>query len=552
MVMLMNKIGKYIGIGILCLFAFILTVKANDNIIYVDLSNLKYSTDNSNYDSIKEYSTLEEFLIDYNSNNLPDIYITNFLFDGVSSVKVLDLDDYIEKDSNDLEMEELKIKVINVNTTGDIEFSGTIKGAMIGVDTNNRKGNINLILNNVNLDTDSKKAPAIYVYNKDKNDTNCIVTIKTKTGTKNYIEGGKLKKVSLVGSDELSNYKNYYSNDALTNYNKYLSYYGVYTSSEIKNILFAKVEADSEDLADGDPYYFYKASGAISSDIDLYFEGNGYLKVTSKKDEGIETKGNLTFSGGTGDYEIIAMDDALNTTTTSSSNTTVRNDITIDVNSLIAIVNEEAEEGDAIDSNGKLIINGGTIYAFANPKIQDAGLDSTNGTYINGGTVIATGNMIDEISKESKQKYLFASFNQISADTLIVIKDQSNNIITAFKTSRNIQNLLYSSSDLNYNSYKIYTGGKIDGEETNGLYTKINSYSGGTEISYNDSSQGMNQQKNESNISNVLLIALIIEIISLIIVVSILKIINQKNRNSSLTNETSSNEETIEGMEQNE
>ena len=74
---------------------------------------------------------------------------------------------------------------------------------MIGVNTNNITKDINIILNGVSIDTDSKKVPAIYVYNKDKNYTNFKVTIKTVSGTKNYIEGGKLKKVSLIGSDEL-------------------------------------------------------------------------------------------------------------------------------------------------------------------------------------------------------------------------------------------------------------------------------------------------------------------------------------------------------------
>ncbi len=338
--------------------------------IYVKLDSLEYSTTNKNYKSITEYKTLEEFLKDYNSNKLPDIYITDFIFDGVSTVKIYDLDDYIEEDSNDIDISEVDIKVININTTGDIEFTGEAKGIMLGVDTNNKKGNINIILNNASIDTDSKKAPAIYVYNKDKNYTDCIVTIKTLSNTKNYIEGGKLKKVSLIGSDELDKYSSYYSNDSLTNYNKYSSYYGVYSSDQINNILFATVTADNEDLNDGDPYYFYKASGAISSDIDLYFEGDGYLKVTSKGDEGIETKGNLTFSGGTGDYEIYAEDDCINTTTANNSNSTVINDITIDVNSLLASVNVDADEGDAIDSNGKLIINGGNIYAFANLIVE--------------------------------------------------------------------------------------------------------------------------------------------------------------------------------------
>ena len=496
------------------LLLFTLNVNAETKSIYVNLETLKYSTNKTDYKSITEYEELEEFLKDYNSNNLPDIYITDFLFDGVSAVKTPDLDDFIENDSNDTKIKTLSIKVININTTGNIEFTGEITGAMIGVDTNNKKGEINIVLNNASIDTDSKKAPAIYVYNKDKNYTDCKVTIKTVSGTKNYIEGGKLKKVSLVGSDELDKYSSYYSNDNLTNYTKYSSYYGIYTKSEIENILFATVQADNEDLQDGDPYYFYKASGAISSDIDLYFEGTGFLSVTSKNKEGIETKGNLTFSGGTGDYEIYAEDDCLNTTTASSSGTTVRNDLTIDVNSLLAYVSEDADEGDAIDSNGKLIINGGTIYAFAHPTSPDAGLDSGNGTYINGGTIIATGNMTDQISSESKQDFIYASFNGINADTLIVIKNQDDEILAAFKTSRSISNLLYSSKDLDYDSYKIYTGGTIEGDDTNGLYTKINSYTGGEEISFNIVSNDMRNNE-QSDISGNILIILIVEVILL-------------------------------------
>ena len=505
----MKKIIKYFSILLIGLIT-LNTAEAKENTI--NLENLS---------EIKEYESLEELIKDYKENNLPEIYITNFLFDGVSSVKTPDLDDFIENDSNETKIKTLEIKVININTTGNIELTGEIKGAMLAINTNEKKGDINIILNNVTLDTDSKKAPAIYVYNKDKNYTDCKVTIKTKENTKNYIEGGKLKKVSLISSDELDKYTKYYSNETLSNYNKYTSYYGIYTSEEIENILFAQVQADNEDLQDGDPYYFYKASGAISSDIDLYFEGEGFLKVTSKNKEGIETKGNLTFEGGTGDYEIYAQDDCLNTTTAQGTN--VRNDILINVHSLLAQVSEDADEGDAIDSNGTLTINGGTIYAFAHPTSPDAGLDSVKGTYINGGTVIATGNMTDQISNESKQKYIYATFNQIEKDTLIAIKDKNDKIITAFKTNRNIKNLLYSSSELKDTSYKIYTGGEIDGEEENGLYTTINNYKNGEEISYKDTTN--NQIKiQKNNISDVLLKALLIEISTLILFISIVYI----------------------------
>ena len=236
-------------------------------------------------------------------------------------------------------------------------------------------------------------------------------------------------------------------------------------------ILFAKIEASKDDLADGDPYYFYKASGAISSDIDLYFEGKGYLEITSNKKEGIETKGNLTFSGGTGDYVIEALDDCLNTTMEGN----YRNAITIDVNSMKAIVSLDADEGDAIDSNGTLIINGGTIIALAKPG-SDAGLDSSNGTYINGGTIISTGDMYDQISSDSKQNFMVLSFSErVNSDELITLLDNSDSLVFSFLTDRTYSNLIYSSPSLN-GTYYLYKDGNVSSDDSllylSGTYTK--------------------------------------------------------------------------------
>lgn len=457
----------------------------------VNLSNLTYSVGGTEAELTKyTQDDFDKFLSDYNSGNLPELYVTEFLFDGVSMVKTYDLDDFVEE-GNDTEVETLDITAINVNTTGSVEFTGEITGGMIAVDTNGRSGEVNLILNNVKIDTDSKKTPAIYVYNKDITYTGCKVTIKTATGSKNYIEGGKFKKVSLIGSDELSNYSSKYSGDSSNWYSSYTNYYGVYTSEQIKNILFAKVQADNEDLADGDPYYFYKGAGAISSDIDLYFEGTGYLEVISKNKEGIETKGNLTFSGGTGDYVVKAEDDCLNTTTTSSSSKSARNSLTIDVNSLYAIVDagEDSDEGDAIDSNGTLVINGGIIVAIAHPG-QDAGLDSVSGTYINAGTVLATGDMYDAISSESKQNYIVLSFaNKVETDSLITLVNENDEAIMSYKTDRTFTNLIYSSADLTDGTYNLYKGGSVDGSENSGFYTEINNYTKGTMQAY--STEGM-------------------------------------------------------------
>ncbi|MBR1376188.1 MAG: carbohydrate-binding domain-containing protein [Bacilli bacterium] len=488
-----KHIGGIVTLVILIVLTVVISIvyinKYNSiSTLKVNLTNLTYEVDDSVIE-LKKYTQdeFDAFVKDYNEGNLPSIYVTEFIFDGVAMVKPYDLDDFLEE-GNDYEYDALEITTINVNTIGNIEFTGEIVGGMIAVNTNDIKGNINLVLNGVNIDTDSKKVPAIYVYNKDINYTDHKVTIKTVEGTQNYIEGGKLKKTSLVANEELSNYTNNYSGDNKTNYETYTNYYGVYTSSEINNILFAKIEADKEDLQDGDPYYFYKASGAISSDIDLYFEGEGYLSVISKNKEGIETKGNLTFSGGTGDYYINAEDDCLNTTTDGDN---YRNSLTIDVNKLVAIVDLDADEGDAIDSNGTLTINGGIVIALSKPG-QDAGLDSSKGTYVNGGTILATGDMYDEISSDSKQNFIVLSMGErISEDTLITLLDDTENVIFSYLTDRTYTNLIYSSSSLKEGTYSLYKGGSVTGTNEYGLYRTITNYQKGTMLGYTNTGVGM-------------------------------------------------------------
>ncbi|MBQ3475128.1 MAG: carbohydrate-binding domain-containing protein [Bacilli bacterium] len=481
-------------IGVVGLLIFNYFYKQSHDFVYViNVSNLTYSNKKMKTYSQSDFDT---FLSDYKSKTLPEVYVTEFLFDGVSMYKPLDYDDFV-KEGNNLKVEPLKITNININTTKKLEFTGNLKGGMVSINTNHLDADLNITLNDLKIDTDSKKVPVVYAYNKDITYTDHKVTISTKKNTHNYLDGGKLKKISLIPSEDLNNYSDNYS--ANISYSNYTNYYGVYSSSDIDNILFAKVKANEEDLKDGDPYYFYKASGAISSDIDLYFEGEGYLEVNSKNDEGIETKGNLTFSGASGDYVVNAYDDCLNTTTDKSDNENARNTITINVNSLTAIVSLDAKEGDAIDSNGELILNGGKIIAISFPG-SDSGLDSEDGIYINAGAVISTGDMLDSISPNSKQKFIALSFSvKPEENDIVTLLNKDNKNVFAFKTDRSYSNLIYSSGNLDIGNYTLYKNGEIDGEETNGFYTKINSYNLGVQLAYSslgDKNGGMPEDRN--------------------------------------------------------
>lgn len=458
--------------------------------IYVNLSDFTMTVD-GNTNEIKTY-TLEDydtFLEDYNNNNLADIYITEFLFDGVSTVYKMSLsDDLTAIEDNDL----IEANVININTVANIEFSGTAKKTTIAVNTNDKEGDINLMLNNVTL-TSKNTLPAIFAYNKDTSYDAVKVTIYSMAGTTNTITGGRLKKVSLMDKDNLDSYASYSSNYTNSDLS---AYYGIYSASEIENILFATETADSEGISEGDPLYYYKYAGAISSDIALYFAGSGSLNITSTKNEGIETKGDIYFEGGEGDYTITAYDDCINASTNGSL-------ISISVNSLVcdcAIeyeTNDNGEtvaasdaEGDGIDSNGSIYIYNGLIITKACEQSQDSGLDSNSGIYINGGTVCSTGNMLDAISEESSQVYLTLTFSQkVEAGTSIVITDDNENVVMAYTTDRAYQSIVLSSSDLALDtSYHLYKGGELEGTIFNGYYTSVSSYTTGTMQQYTSTS----------------------------------------------------------------
>lgn len=403
----------------------------------------------------------EKFKSDYKSGKLKDIYVTDFLFDGVDAVKNYDLDDF--KNNENFKPSVLDGTVLNINRTGNIEITGTLENGMVAVNTNKLKGDLNLYLNNVRIDTKKKYWPAIYIYNNDINYKDVNVSINTLSNTKNYITGGRLKKVSLMSSKECEEDSKYSS-----------EYYNVYRKEEMKedykNILFARIKADKEGIKDGDPTVYYKSSGAISSDIKLTFEGDGYLSVSSYNKEGIEGKSDLVFRGG--DYYIYSLDDAINTTTSKESSmyNTFSSNTVIDVNRLVAVVSPLAKEGDAIDSNGRLTINGGEIYAISNPHSHDSGLDALEDfdlgeVYINGGTILATGNMTSNISDGSKQKYLVFNVDNINEGDLLAIKDDNNTPILAFRTDRKFSNIVFSSNLIANNNYNIYKNGDVDALE---------------------------------------------------------------------------------------
>lgn len=198
----------------------------------------------------------------------------------------------------------------------------------------------------------------------------------------------------------------------------------------------------------------WKQDGGIYSYMSLNVYGPGSLLLDADN-EGLDTELHLTINGG--DITILSDNDGINTNEDGVSVTTINaGNLTIHAGL--------GAEGDGIDSNGYLVINGGTVISAAKP-VSDAGLDSDLGSYIHGGTVIAMGSTMDWAESDSRQVTMNLQFAQKqNADSKITITREDGTEIFAFDTagehSRGFSGLILSSPAFQRGeTYNVYIDG---------------------------------------------------------------------------------------------
>ncbi|MBQ3112411.1 MAG: carbohydrate-binding domain-containing protein [Firmicutes bacterium] len=220
-----------------------------------------------------------------------------------------------------------------------------------------------------------------------------------------------------------------------------------------------------------------KHDGAISANVSLGFGGSGRLELAGDK-EGIEVKfGHLTFDGG--EYQITAMDDPIGA---SEDGVAV---ITFNNGEVLAFVDALAEEGDGVDSNGYIVVNGGTLIAKSCPHSADSGLDADMGISINGGTVLALGNMYDNISEGSLQPFMALQLAEHSGRLLAVTADEA--ALLAAEVPAEYGYVVLSSPFISEGEYELYDAESVSGAEYAGLYTEISSFEKGEQLGWSGS-----------------------------------------------------------------
>ena len=163
----------------------------------------------------------------------------------------------------------------------------------------------------------------------------------------------------------------------------------------------------------------WKQDGAIYSYMSMNIYGPGALKLNADN-EGLGSELHLTINGG--DITILSGNDGINTNEDNVSVTTINA-------GTVRIAAGLGEEGDGIDSNGYLVVNGGTVISAAKPQ-SDSGLDSSCGSFIHGGTVIAFGAAMDWAESDSNQVTMNLQFSQRQTGALRITTEDGAEIFS--------------------------------------------------------------------------------------------------------------------------
>lgn len=387
---------------------------------------------------------------------------------------------------------------VKITEGGDHTVSGTLSNGMIVVDTTDK---VKLRLNNVNISNSS--GAAIYCKNAKK------MFITLVSGSVNTLTDGSYyqdqsQKGTISSNDDLEikgtgtlnitgNYKHAISGDddinlenGVINIRSAVSD-GVHANGSIEvkggtyNITVSKdcLQTEDEELIIEDGNLTLSAgSQALTSDTGVVING-GTVNI-AKAEEGVEAP-NITINGGT--LSVNANDDGLNATMGTGSFQSDGSMLKITGGSIYL----NSTIGDPLDSNGSLIISGGTTVVHGPQGSPEVAVD-VNGTFtVSGGTVFYCGPsalMAQYPTGASQQYTIAAMFSTQPANSAFCVKDSSGKVLLMTRPKRNYIYAVFSSPELRQGStYTFYAGGTISGgTEVNGIITG-GTYNGGTAVS---------------------------------------------------------------------
>ncbi len=197
---------------------------------------------------------------------------------------------------------------------------------------------------------------------------------------------------------------------------------------------------------------------------------NGKINITGCY-EGIE---GMSVEINDGEISLVASDDGINAADGSASNNrpgqaNSNNFATINGGKLY--INAE---GDGLDSNGTLTINGGTVLVDGPTRGGNGAIDADGTRTVNGGVLIAAGptDMLEAPQSGSKQNCAVIYTGTLQAGTTVALKGADGNTVLCYKLSKSAQTLVISAPELKTGeSYTLYKDVTVSGTAAfGGLY----------------------------------------------------------------------------------
>ena len=344
-----------------------------------------------------------------------------------------------EKEDEHSQAEADSHTVVHITKPGRYVLSGKLSAGQIAVDLGedaetDPNAVVTLILNGV--DITCTVAPAVIFYNvyecgvadeetatKDVDTSKAGANVIIADSTENNINGSYVAKI----------YKSYELNE---------------DGTEV---------VDSKKLHKYDAAFYSKKT----MNVDGGDKGDGILNIKAEN-EGLDSELHLTINGGI--INITSGNDGINTNEDNVSVTTVNG------GTLNIFCDGKTGEGDGIDSNGWLVINGGSINAQACSTSGDAGIDSDKGIYINGGKVVASGNMLDKIAGGEQTYAVFSFATRQSGISTYTLKDKDGKIVGEYSPTNAFTCLIIAGDELVPGDYTFWDGNtQLSAVSTSGM-----------------------------------------------------------------------------------
>ena len=216
---------------------------------------------------------------------------------------------------------------------------------------------------------------------------------------------------------------------------------------------------------------------AIHSDGEIGIAGGNLLIASG--DDGVHAEALLTVTGGEievtkcyegleaakveiggGKIAVTAVDDGIN----AADGTTLPMG-QANPNCHIIISGGETEvgaSGDGVDSNGSILMTGGTLVVFGPTANDNAALDADGGILMNGGYLFAVGSMgmVETPASNSGQNVLsYAQNRSVTAGTVLSLTEENGSPLWSITVKKTCQSVIVSCPELvSGKSFKLYGG----------------------------------------------------------------------------------------------